>query len=172
MVKPIHLKKLYKTCKFFYVKYQLTLVGDVEIEMDGTIKSDASHWRKIKVPQNLDRIWLYGKLNDYHGNSEALSEFLTRCERINLEKIRFSAELTYEELKILTKSGDVWNLEKNANKDSDFEVKNPYATPYGTEELMEKFYHSVRVNLALCETFDNNFHGTFSVATFRIGRER
>uniref|UniRef100_A0A914PZH7 F-box domain-containing protein n=1 Tax=Panagrolaimus davidi TaxID=227884 RepID=A0A914PZH7_9BILA len=109
---PEILKKLHKTCKYFYSRLQINIVESMCLDNERLlIKDDPEpydirmyHHQLDKLPNN---IWLTGHL--LLGDNINLSDFFSKIDRCELREIYLSldSKFTLNEWKILTNSGTV-----------------------------------------------------------------
>uniref|UniRef100_A0A914PK39 F-box domain-containing protein n=1 Tax=Panagrolaimus davidi TaxID=227884 RepID=A0A914PK39_9BILA len=107
---PENLKKLYKTCKYFYSEFQLNIVEDLILNNEELLDKPGPYeiflynHQLDKLPNNL---WLVRDL--LIGDNLNLSQFFSKIVRCDLREIYIyvSTKFTLNEFKILTRSETV-----------------------------------------------------------------
>uniref|UniRef100_A0AC34F0C2 Uncharacterized protein n=1 Tax=Panagrolaimus sp. ES5 TaxID=591445 RepID=A0AC34F0C2_9BILA len=109
------LKKLYKTCKYFYAKLQINIVDSLCIDREDMLYKWAPGQYDIKLITNrLDKlpnkVWITGDL--LLGENLNISKFFSKVVRFDplIVYLVLKTKFTMNELKILTQSQTITNI--------------------------------------------------------------
>uniref|UniRef100_A0AC34GUF0 Uncharacterized protein n=1 Tax=Panagrolaimus sp. ES5 TaxID=591445 RepID=A0AC34GUF0_9BILA len=115
------MKKLYKTCKYFYSKYQLCIVEFVGVYVIGVGDAINENDRLFKnKPMYLKWLQFYGPEIDFLNYrlwvtkhlfiNDVASKVVSKIAKCDIYDLSIACKITYAELKFLTQSGNVTEL--------------------------------------------------------------
>uniref|UniRef100_A0AC34F868 F-box domain-containing protein n=1 Tax=Panagrolaimus sp. ES5 TaxID=591445 RepID=A0AC34F868_9BILA len=126
---PKHYKKLNKTCKFIFFKYQRNCVEWIHLQEDYSCDREAQPlpiFRRYKFMTKVERdfallpsnIWFCSAMELHRASTmlyKTLIPKITRCDIASLTLMR-SADLLFDDFKFLTDSGNIQTLELHDTK--------------------------------------------------------